>query len=234
MDTWRAFAAAAYFLFFTAHSVHVGARPSQVAQIAFEVWHFCYGFHLFQDTFLASAYNEFSLMGGNGTEGTSSKTTTVQINWEFNHIKRRDTFSLILGMRHTRIRQIKRTIQLSLCHWRIRRIDYYRFVTYILQDAGGFVFIAFLFNEAEVFGLFLFIFQACFMRMKHDIGLFLSVIRRTHGFSLTGYVGCLQNIMWNRKTFCRSRFMGLSDGVRQCLHSLAKFRNRLLAHSIDQ
>ena len=30
--------------------------------------------------FPASAYNEFSLMGGNGTEGTSSKTTTVQIN----------------------------------------------------------------------------------------------------------------------------------------------------------
>ena len=43
--------------------------------------------------------------------------------------------------------------QLSLCHWRIRRIDYYRFVTYILQDAGGFVFIAFLFNVTEASAL---------------------------------------------------------------------------------
>ena len=104
-------------------------------------------------------------MGGNGTKGASAKTTTVQIDREFNHVECGNAFSFIFRMRHTRIGQIKRMIQFALAHWRIRRIDYYCFIACILQDAGGFVLVAFLFNEAEVLGLFLFIFQACFMRM---------------------------------------------------------------------
>ena len=81
--------------------------------------------------------------------------------------------------------------------------------------------------NAEVFRLVSFYLSGIvFMRMKHDIGLFLSVIRRAHGFALTGYVGCLQKYHVEPEDFLQEQIHGAVRRVRQCLHSLAKFRNR--------
>ena len=50
------------------HTVHVGRRTAQVAQIALEIRHFYDFLHLSQDAFLASANHELALVCRNGTE----------------------------------------------------------------------------------------------------------------------------------------------------------------------
>ena len=63
MNARRAFAPAAQIFVFSSHGIHVGRRTSKVAQISLEIRHFSYSFYLLQDTFLASTYDEFTLVG---------------------------------------------------------------------------------------------------------------------------------------------------------------------------
>ena len=63
MNARRTFEPAAHTIVLSPHGIHVGRRASKVAQITLEIWHFCYSFHLLQDTILASAYDEFTLVG---------------------------------------------------------------------------------------------------------------------------------------------------------------------------
>ena len=176
MDAGRASATAAFVFIHSVHGIHIGTRSSQIAQITFEIRHFCNLFHFFQDAFLASADYELSLVGRNGTESTSAETSPVEIDGEFNHIISRDAFPFVFGMGQPGVWQVERHIQFALCHGRVGRIDHYGLVSHILQDAGSFVFIAFLFDEAEVFGLFLLIFQTLFMRVEDDIRFFYTVL----------------------------------------------------------
>ena len=141
MDARWALAAPAFSLVPSLHGIHIGAGTAQVAQISFEVGHPGDGFHLAEDTILASADDEFPLVGGDGAEGTSTETSAVDIDRELNHVVSRNTFSLVFGMRQTGIRQIERVIQFALRHGRVGRIDYYRPVACILKDARCLVFV---------------------------------------------------------------------------------------------
>ena len=76
-------------------------------------------------------------MGRNGAESTSSKTTSVNINAMLDHIVGRNAFALVFGMRLTRIRQIKGSIEFFSGHWRIGGIDDNITTINALQQTGG-------------------------------------------------------------------------------------------------
>ena len=59
--------------------------------------------------------------------------------------------------------QVERTVEFSFRQRGIGRIDYYRQLAALLQDAGCCIFVAFLLDMTEVGSFFLFIFQTFFM-----------------------------------------------------------------------
>ena len=163
MDTRRTSAFAAKRLVLPSHAVHIGRRPSQIAQITLEVGHPGDGLYLFQDAFLAPADDEFSLMGRNGAERAASETSAVYVDREFDHVVGRNPFSLVFRMRQTCIRQVERAVQLFLCHRRIRRVHHHHPVSCMLQDTCSGIAVGFFFDMAEVLGLLPLVLQAFFV-----------------------------------------------------------------------
>ena len=94
------------------HTIHVGRRPAEVGQIPLKVGHFHYLLHFAKHTLLRTTGNKFALMSTDGAKRTSAEAATVQIHRELYHVVGRNTLSLILWMRQTRVWQIKRTVKL--------------------------------------------------------------------------------------------------------------------------
>ena len=150
MDARRALALPALVLIGSAHGIHVGTRSAKVAQVALEVGHLGDGFHFLQDAFLASAHDELALMRTDGTEGTSAETSAVQIDGELDHVESRDALTFIFRVRQAGIGKVERHVELALCHRRVRWVHHYRAVAGMLEDACGFVFVRFFFDETEI------------------------------------------------------------------------------------
>ena len=89
----------------------------------------------------------------------------MYIDGKLNHVVSRNSFSLVFGVGHSGIGQIKGMIQLFTRHWGVGRIDYYGLFSYFLQDAGSSIFVAFFFDVFEVFSLFFLVADAFFMRV---------------------------------------------------------------------
>ena len=179
MDARRTFAATAKSRIFSTHLVHVGRRTSQIAQIPFEVGHFSDGFHFLENTFLASADNELSLMGRDGTESTSAKASPVDVDRELDHFIGRNPLVFVFRMRKTGVRKVERHVQLSLRHGRIRRIGYHRLLSYLLKDASCRIAVGFFLDVSEVLCLLFLILQAFFMRIECQVALAVRVFRQS-------------------------------------------------------
>ena len=93
----------------------------------------------------------------------------MQVDGELYHVVCRNTFSLVFGMGQARVWQVERTVEFSFRQRGIGRIDYYRQLAALLQDAGCCIFVAFLLDMTEVGSFFLFIFQTFFMGKEGDI-----------------------------------------------------------------
>lgn len=171
MDARRTFAATAKSRIFSTHLVHVGRGTSQITQIPFEVRHFSDGFHFLENTFLASADNELSLMSRDGTESTSAKASAVDVDRELDHFISRNPLVFVFRMRKAGVRQVERHVQLSLRHGRIRWIGYHRLLSYLLKDAGCRIAVGFFLNMSEVLCLLFLILQAFFMRIECQVAL---------------------------------------------------------------
>ncbi len=87
------------------------------------------GFYFFQDTFLAAADDELSLMCGDGAECTTAKASPMDIDGELNHVICRYALSFVFGVRKACIGQVERTVNFFLTHRGVWRIDYYDFVS---------------------------------------------------------------------------------------------------------
>ena len=179
MDARRTFAATAKSRIFSTHLVHVGRGTSQITQIPFEVGHFSDGFYFLENTFLASADNELSLMSRDGTESTSAKASPVDVDRELDHFIGRNPLVFVFRMRKTGVRQVERHVQLSLRHGRIRRIGYHRLLSYLLKDAGCCIAVGFFLDMPEVLCLFSLILQAFFMRIECQVALAVRIFRQS-------------------------------------------------------
>ena len=179
MDARRTFAATAKSRIFSTHLVHVGRGTSQITQIPFEVGHFSDGFYFLENTFLASADNELSLMSRNGTESTSTKASPVDVDRELDHFISRNPLIFVFRMRKTGVRQVERHVQLSLRHGRIRRIGNHCLLSYLLKDAGSRIAVGFFLNMSEVLCLFFLVLQAFFMRIECQVALPVRVFRQS-------------------------------------------------------
>lgn len=103
MDARGPFALAAQLLVSALHAVHVGAGSAQVAQVALEVGQLHDSLHLTQDAFLATAHDEFALMGGDGAECTSAEASAVDVDRVLDHVVGGDALALVLGMGQARV-----------------------------------------------------------------------------------------------------------------------------------
>ena len=70
-----------------------------------------------------------------GTEGTSSKTSSVDVNREFYHLVCRNAFVLVFRVWQTSVRQVEDHVQFLSVHRWIRRIHHYVFFAQSLYDA---------------------------------------------------------------------------------------------------
>ena len=105
------------------HAVHIGRRSSEVREVPFEVGHLHYLFDFLENTLLRTTGNELALVGGDSTEGTAAKTTSVDIHAVLDHLIGRNTFPFVFWMRLTGIGQVEGGIQFLGCHGRIRWVD---------------------------------------------------------------------------------------------------------------
>ena len=105
------------------HPIHIGAGASEVAKIAFEIRHLNDLLYLVDDTPFRATGNKLPLMGGDGAEGTATKTASMDVDAELNHFVGRDAFAFVLGMGLTRVGQVEGGIQLVCRHWGVGRVD---------------------------------------------------------------------------------------------------------------
>ena len=145
----------------------------------FEVGHFSDGFYFLENTFLASADNELSLMSRDGTESTSAKASPVDVDRELDHFISRNSLVFVFRMRKTGVRQVERHVQLSLRHGRIRRVGNHRLLSYLLKDAGSRIAVGFFLNMSEVLCLFFLVLQAFFMRIECQVALPVRIFRQS-------------------------------------------------------
>ena len=103
MDARRPLALLAQVEVGALHAIHVGTGAAQVAQVALEVGQLHDGLHFAQDALLATAHDELSLMGGDGTEGTSAETSAMDVDRVFDHVVGGDALALVLGMGQARV-----------------------------------------------------------------------------------------------------------------------------------
>ena len=210
VDARGTFALLAQFEVRALHAVHVGTWAAQVAQITFEVGQFHDGFYFAQNAFLASAHDEFPLMGGDGTECTTAETAAMDVDGVLDHVVGRDALAFVFGMGQACVGQVERMVQLLGGEGRIGWIDDNRLPPYRLQDARSGIFVALFLDVAEVGGLLLLVSQTFFMGVKGDV-----TFRRGE---LTGEIGCLRHIVqW-----------------QPLLHATYQFDYRFFAHSIDE
>lgn len=79
VQTRWASAALASLQVFAVHTIHVGARSAQVADISLEIVHRHHLFHLAHNALLASRRDEFALMRADGAKCAATEATTVHI-----------------------------------------------------------------------------------------------------------------------------------------------------------
>ena len=61
-------------------------------------------------------------MGRDGTESTTAKTATMDVDTKLNHVEGGDALTLVFGVWQSRVRQVERCIELLRGHRRIGRI----------------------------------------------------------------------------------------------------------------
>ena len=139
----------------------------------------------------------------------------MQIDRELYHVVCRNALALVLRMRQSRIRKIKRMIKLLGCHRWIRRIYNSIFAVNSLQQTLRMHLIRLFLYMTKVVCLCLFVAQTLFMTVQHN------VVRRysTWNITLLTKIYSLRNIAYILHTLA---FRELS----------AKFEYRFLAHTI--
>ena len=105
--------------------------------IALEPWHLHDLLYLTQNALLATTGDKLALMGRDGTEGATTETTTVDVDRKLNHLVGRNNLILILGMRHSGVGQVKRSVEFFGRHRRIRWIDHRTVLAYRLYKPLG-------------------------------------------------------------------------------------------------
>ena len=107
MDAGGAFALVAEVEVLAVHGVHVGRGTTQVAEVAFEIGELGDGLDLTKDAFLAAGGDEFALVGGDGAEGATSETATVEADGELDHLVGGDAFAFVFGMGQTGVGEVE-------------------------------------------------------------------------------------------------------------------------------
>ena len=107
MDARGALALLAQFLVGAVHAIHVGTRSAQITQIALEVGQLHDGLHFLQDAFLASAYDELALVGGDGAEGATAETSAVDVDGVLDHVVGGDALALVFGVGQACVGQVE-------------------------------------------------------------------------------------------------------------------------------
>lgn len=89
------FAFRAEHMVLAAHTVHIGRRTTEVAEIPFEIVEFHHFSHFTQDALLTTAGDKFALMGADGAESTAAKASSVYVDGVLDHLISRDAFTLV-------------------------------------------------------------------------------------------------------------------------------------------
>ena len=163
IDARGPFAMLAGFLVASAHAIHVCRRTAKIAQIALEARHSHHFLHLPKDALLTSASDELTLMGGDGTEGTTAETTAMDVHGEFYHLIGRYRLPPVLRMGHACIRQIEGGIELFGGERGIGRVHHGIYIVHRLKQSPGVHLVGFLLYITEVLCLRLLVVQAFLM-----------------------------------------------------------------------
>ena len=214
--TRRALAHFAGFLILAVHSVHVGRRTAQIAQIALEIRHLDDFLHLLQNALLAAANHEFTLMGRNGAERTAAETATMKVHGELDHLVGRNGLALVFRMRQTRIRQVESRIQFRGSHQRERRIHHYIFAVNFLNHALSMHFVGFFLQMAHVLSLSLLVVETFFVAVEDDV----IVLEAARNLILLAVENHLRHFvdLAKRLAFCKG---------------IGQFNDRTFAHSVE-
>ena len=113
--------------------------------------------------------DEFALVGRNGAESTTSKTSSMQTDRELNHFVGRNTLPFVFRMGQPGIRQVKRSIQLFCRHGRIGGIDHHIFPIHTLYQSLGVHHIRLFLHIPEILGLGALVAQAFLVTVQHDV-----------------------------------------------------------------
>ena len=103
------------------------------------------------------------------TESTTSKTSSMHIHRELNHVVCRNPLAFILRMRNTHIRQIKRGIYFLGSHRRIRRINHHITAINALDKSLSMNLITLFLYMTEIISLSPLVTKTFLMAMEHNI-----------------------------------------------------------------
>ena len=151
------------------HAIHVGRRAAEVGEVALEVGHLGDLSDLAQYALLRSAHDELSLVGRNGAECAASEASAVKADGVAYHFVGRYAFAAILGVGHSCVGQVERSIYLFGGEGRVGRKDYKHVCPHSLQQSVGLHAVALGFDVPKVFGIFPFVGQGLFVGMEHYV-----------------------------------------------------------------
>ena len=155
-------------------------------------------------------------MSTDGAEGTTTKTPTVYVYREFNHLVGGYALVFIFRMRQTGIGQIIRCVNLFCGHRWVGWVHYSTLLTNVLQDARCMYLVALFLNMSEVVGLRLLVLQTFFVAIQHNI-----IVGNATWYSIFG-----------AQIYGLGNVANVGNGFA-FKHLQTKVAHRLLAHTID-
>ena len=125
VQTRWASAALAPLQVFAVHTIHIGARSAQVADISLEIVHRHHLLHLAHDAFLASRRDEFALMRADSAKCAATEATTVHVHRVANHFVGRDSLAIVARVGQTGVGKVESGINFLGSHRRIGAVHLY-------------------------------------------------------------------------------------------------------------
>ena len=165
-------------------------------------------------------------MGGNGTEGATSETATMETDGELNHLVGGDALAFVFRVGQTCVRKVKGVVKFVLRQRLIGRVDDSITAIDLLNDALGGIFVRLLLDVTEVLGLGTFVTEAFLVAMEHDVV----------GTDASWYFIFLQegHCLFLRKS-CHEIAEHFHVNLAVLLHQqLCQRDHRLLPHTVDQ
>ena len=154
LDATEAGAPFAEFLVAARHAVHVGRGAAEVGDNTVEVGTLNQLVHLAQNRVFGTRGYLFALMGGDGAERATTKTTAMDVDRVLYHLVGwNGTALFVFGMGQAEIGQIERGIDFVCSHRGLGRIDHHIAVAVPLDEGGALYLVAFLLDDMIVFGL---------------------------------------------------------------------------------